>query len=296
MGNSGDNDKTASFSLALGPIESLKALEDLLFSFSRVGTPRMSSHWKTLARYRVINRRITVSLNDESDSTDLESPIKYRLARSHTDFYDAFQLLQHRFLDAGLTRTLAPVRVEPFHLRSDSQVVLASRGRQLIGCLTLLHGKNRLGLPLEHSHPRVFDRLPAKRFIGEVTSLAIDPQSRNTEVFVGLMQLTQLFASSVGIEYAVGVAHPKHARIYRRVMGFEIVGDEVPCTRVGGQPGVALAVKIDENTVCQPRWQSRFDLGRGNAVDLTPSPMSVSQRRFFERFISVDPSGLTRAA
>ncbi len=253
----------------------------------------MSSNWKAQARYRVTSRRVSV-LEREGLAAQHQL-IQYRLARSHDDFFEAFQLLQRRFRSAGLTRSSAPIRVEPFHLRDDCQIVLAMIGPKVVGCLTLLHGKNSLGLPLEHSHPSVFRRLPDKRTIGEVTSLAIDPESRNSEVFVGLMQLTQLFASSVGIEYAVGVAHPKHAKIYRRVMGFEIVGEEVPCTRVGGQPGVALAVKIDQNTVCQPRWHGRFDLSRGNDADLRPSPMDLGQRRFFQNFLC-DQGTSSRAA
>lgn len=246
----------------------------------------MSVDWKTRARYRVTCRRTPVPdapvLLPFSDTV---RPIEYRLARSHADYFDAFRLLQCRFAATGLTRSEDPIRVEPFHLRNDAQVMLAVRGCHVIGCLTFLQGKNPHGLPLERSHPGAFDNLPDKRLVGEVTSLAIDPECRNSEVFVGLMQLTQLFALGVDIEYAVGVAHPKHARIYRKVMGFEIVGDEVPCTRVDGQPGVALAVKIDHSATCPSRWHQRFNLARQNDTDLHPSPMTASQRSFFAEYV-----------
>ncbi len=246
---------------------------------------------KTFSTSHVISQRVSLKIAPQTAdaiSSDLTVSTDFRLACTHTDLYGAFHLLQRRYTASGLSASTQPIRVEPFHLWKESQVFVAVRSGKVVGCMTLLQPGNPAGLPLERSNVDVFDSLPQGARVAEVTSLAIDNEiaPHTSEIFLGLLQLVQLFALSSGIDHAVAVVHPKHAKVYKKAMGFRVIGDAAPCGRVDGRPGVALLGKIDQASLCLPRWQNRFAPDRDCDADLQPQPMTERQRRFFSYYMT----------
>jgi hypothetical protein len=223
----------------------------------------------------------------QSETFDV-SETEFRLASSQLDLFNAFQLLQRRYIASGLSQSKLPIRVEPFHLSSKAQVLVAVKRDRVIGCLTLVRAGSRAGLPLERSYPKILTELPVGARVAEVTSLAIDGEltSHSSLIFIGLTQLAQRFALSVNVDHIVAVVHPSRARFYGRAIGFRVIGNELPCSRVEGNPGVVLVGKVDGAALCRPQWQNRFSAPRGRDCELRPRPMTPREREFFARYVT----------
>jgi len=239
---------------------------------------------------KVISGRLSVvgaSYPDRLDC-DKEDSLRFRLATTRSELYAAFRLLQARYLATGLTKSHQPIRVEPFHLWRESQVLIATRLRRIVGCLTFVRPGPR-GLPSERTHASALESVPFDAKVGEVTSFAIARQShiRSVDIFLGLTQLVQKFGLYNDIEYVFAVVHPRHARFYQKSIGFQMIGDAVPCQRVDGNPGVALLGRIDRNTVSRSQWKSGYAPEAtipAGPLDLRPRSMNQAQREFFARF------------
>jgi hypothetical protein len=223
--------------------------------------------------------------------------IEFRLAETRLDLYSSFRLLQQRYVAAGLSTSKQPIRVEPFHFWRQSQVFVAIKSGRVVGCLTLVR-PGPFGLPSEHSHPEMMGVVPPGSAVGEVTSFAIsnDCGLHSLDIFLGLTQLVQRFGLHNGVEYIFAVVHPRHAKFYQRAIGFQVIGDELPCARVEGSPGVTLMVKLDANEECRPQWQDKYapDRTASSEADLRPRSMTESQKRFFSQYLP--PTEYRRAA
>ncbi|MDF1843970.1 MAG: hypothetical protein P1U77_21240, partial [Rubripirellula sp.] len=148
------------------------------------------------------------------------------------------------------------------------------------------------GMPSEHSHPEMLGAVPLGSAVGEVTSFAIAKNCglHSLDIFLGLTQLVQRFGIHNYVEYIFAVVHPRHARFYERAIGFKVIGEELPCERVKGSPGLALMVKLDANDACRSQWQECYDPKkvRDDDADLRPRSMTESQKRFFSQYLPLD--------
>ncbi|MEE2937381.1 MAG: hypothetical protein VYA84_15445 [Planctomycetota bacterium] len=238
---------------------------------------------------RLISGRFSVPSDDPSDE---QRPgwqeIEFRLAQTRLELYASFRLLQQRYSAAGLSTERQPIRIEPFHFWRQSQVFVALKNGQVVGCLTLVR-PGPFGMPSEHSHPEMLGFVPVGSAVGEVTSFAIAKNSglHSLDIFLGLTQLVQRFGIHNHVEYIFAVVHPRHARFYERAIGFQVIGEELPCERVEGSPGLALIVKLDANDACRSQWQDSYDPKKiaNDSADLQPRSMTESQRRFFSQYL-----------
>lgn len=91
------------------------------------------------------------------------------------------------------------------------------------------------------------------RRLAEVTRFAIDKQhSRCRPLLVNLFDFTLIYArrSRHFTDFVIEV-NPRHVGFYRRLLNFEVIGDERPCPRVQGAPSVLM--RLDLSVVDQKK-------------------------------------------
>ncbi|MGB0598546.1 MAG: N-acyl amino acid synthase FeeM domain-containing protein [Rubripirellula sp.] len=247
---------------------------------------------KPVKNTRLISGRLSVPSDEWSKiPRTVWDDLEFRLAKTRLELYSSFRLLQERYTAAGLSTDQQPIRVEPFHFWRQSQVFVAIRNGRIVGCLTLVR-PGPFGMPSEHSHPEMLGAVPLGSAVGEVTSFAIANNCgpHSLDIFLGLTQLVQRFGIHNHVEVIFAVVHPRHARFYERAIGFKVIGEELPCERVKGSPGLALMVKLDANDACRSQWQECYDLKevRDDDADLRPRSMTESHKRFFSQYLPLD--------
>ncbi len=228
-------------------------------------------------------------------SSQLE--IRYRTAKTREDLAGAFRLLQQRYQAAGLAKEVKTgMRVMPYQLSPTAQIFVADLAGQMIGTVTLVVDEPQK-LPLASSYPCAMADLQTRSAaLGEITSLAIDStKARRSEVFKQLSRLLTFFARARGLENLVAVVHPRHSRFYQHAMGFEIIGEEVPCDLVGGRPGVAVLGHVSDASRFATAWRRHYFDGGYDAETLVPHSISLRDQIHFAQFVQL-PAPLRRGA
>jgi hypothetical protein len=109
----------------------------------------------------------------------------------------------------------------------------ASRGDSLIGTLSLKFD-SKDGLLADALFKVEIDELrTAKRKLCQVSSLALDPQYGTKEMLASLFHLAYIYARLIYKSTDVLVeVNPRHAKFYKRNLGFTQVGNLRICARV----------------------------------------------------------------
>lgn len=103
------------------------------------------------------------------------------------------------------------------------------------------------GLPCDAIFHAELSALRARgRRLAEVSRLAIADRFRHARALLERMiNLIMLHARCTrGYDDFVIEVNPRHAGFYRRFLGFEVLGAERPCPRVGGAPAVLLRLDL----------------------------------------------------
>ena len=131
--------------------------------------------------------------------------------------------------------------------------LVAETGGALVGTMSLC--LERAGrLPADENFG---DRLALLRRQGrrlcEPTRLAIDA-GMSKQVFAALIHVSYLYAKRLrGFSDYVIEVNPRHVAFYRRMLGFEQLGGERPCSRVGA-PAVLLHLPLERMGAQIARW------------------------------------------
>ena len=219
-----------------------------------------------------------------------ESRVYVQTARTLKDLESAFRLLQQRYSGIGLSQLAGPLlRIMPYHLRSSSQVFIAKVAGQVVGTVTLVCNSKQ-GLPMSESFPDAIGNLvQTTNRIGEITSLAVDPEYESRgEVFAQLTRLLTFFARNENLEYLTAVAHPRHAKFYQRAMGAELVSDEKSYAAVEGKPGVAIVWSVSDDSRFRKKWRSHYFDGDFSPLELTPRPITIHQAKYFDILLQLN--------
>ncbi|MEM9588192.1 MAG: long-chain N-acyl amino acid synthase [Planctomycetota bacterium] len=211
------------------------------------------------------------------------------LARSQADLSDAFRLIFQSYFQAGLvSQKPSGIRLTPHHLLPTSEVLVA-RHRGKITSTVSLFGDGKLGLPMQTMYPQQINQLRDQGIrLAEVGSLADERKSqiRFIDTFAQLGRLLAQLAYARGYDGLVAVTHPKHARLYRRVMGFNQIGDLSDCPYANGNPAVALYLSFHEH-----RGTDLYDQYFGEAIpqkDLAAYRWPEETRRHFRKILERD--------
>ncbi|QDV26851.1 N-acyl amino acid synthase FeeM domain-containing protein [Aureliella helgolandensis] len=174
--------------------------------------------------------------------------IEVALARTRTELNAAFRLLYEAYVSAGLTaRNEEGIRRTPYHLLPTTEVFVAKYVGEVISTLTMI-ADNPSGLPMESMYAEEieFQRQNGLK-VAEIGCLADrrDSPTRFRNVIGRLSCLVVQVAQSRGMNGLVLATHPRHARFYKRALGFEQFGGLKSCPYAEGNPAVALVMNFE---------------------------------------------------
>ena len=189
-----------------------------------------------------------VCCSDSRAPYELQRKVNYKSAGSFDDRLSAFRLVYESYLGAGLIdANRYRMRVTPYHLQPETGVFIASLDNEVICTVTLIHD-SEIGLPIDSVYREEIDMKRAEGLkLAEVSSLAAAPSLSKQEFWQVFMKLTGLMAQSArlqGVHGLVIAAHPKHARFYSRLMGFEQIGELRSYPSVRNRPAVACCLDL----------------------------------------------------
>ena len=220
-------------------------------------------------------------------STEHRQP-EFAIARSELELEKAFQLCYCSYHRAGLVvDNPSGMRLTPYHLLEDSEVLIGKLDEVVFSTMSFFRD-GILGLPMEKMYQREIDGLRQLGLrIAEVGSLADRRSSprRYIETFVKLGRLLAQASASKGINALVIAVHPKHAKLYRRMMGFKRMGDLTQCPYANGNPAEALYLRFDQLSA---EIEEKFFGSPLSAEELEPYQWSQITREYFGRVLTND--------
>jgi hypothetical protein len=234
---------------------------------------------------------MATDFNDVCGNGEPAAEICYRIASTRREREAAFRLVYHSYLRAGLGENNPyEMRVTPYHLLESTDVFVAECRGQIAFTMSLIRD-GELGLPMESIYGEEVEQFRQQGLrLGEVSCLA-DRRAQTYGFFPVYMQTCRLMIQCARYRRLHGVVaavHPKHARFYRRYMGFRAFGREKTYPTVRNNPAVALWLefaRIDRD----PPLAYEFCFGEQIPFDnLQPQPISLVDREYFAPMI--DPS------
>lgn len=169
------------------------------------------------------------------------------LARTQDDLKQAFGLLYRSYVSAGLASSNSvEMRVTPYHALPTTEVFVAKVRGEVISTLTMTDD-NAWGLPMESMYGQEIAKLRSSKRIAEMGCFADRRESpaRFMRVFSALSRFIVQTAHTRGIAALVLAAHPRHAKFYERILGFQQLGGLTSCPYAQGNPAVALVMDFD---------------------------------------------------
>ena len=184
------------------------------------------------------------------------SDTECRIGSSPKELFAAFHLVYEQYLRSGLVKPNAyRMHITPYHLLPSTEVLVAL-DRGAVTCTMSVARDGELGLPMESVYP---DEIAGLRLQGlslaEVSCLAEkhDLMEETRSAVFHLMPLVAQLAYRRGVDRLLIAVHPRHARFYRRFLGFDVIAEERSHGRVCGAPGVGLAADLKLLAFNQPR-------------------------------------------
>ncbi|OYP33032.1 N-acyl amino acid synthase FeeM domain-containing protein [Rhodopirellula sp. MGV] len=224
--------------------------------------------------------------SDRSKAKRLAPGLRYQIANERNELHDAFALIYQSYLHAGLVQNNDNgIRLTPYHLLDSTEVFVTKLEDTVVSTISLI-GDGKLGLPLEsiyRHNVQIIRRRGLK--MAEIGSLADrrDSPVRFIETFAGMGRLLAQVAMSRGYDGLVAATHPKHARLYSRILPFEQIGCEATCPYANGNPAVMLALVFDDHRGSE--LYERFFGSLSQTSDTTPKPWSTDTLDHFSRFL-----------
>lgn len=228
--------------------------------------------------------------NERNSAGKAENRLTFALARSRDDLTQAFRLVFDSYFEAGLvTHKPSKIRLTPHHLMPTSEVLVAKLGHTVTSTMSIF-GDGYLGLPMESMYgPQIRELREKGLRLAEIGCLA-DRRMAHVRFMDAFMQLSRMVAQVCrvrGIDAVVAVMHPKHARLYRRLMGFEQIGDLTQCPYANGNPAVALCLNFNE---INERLHDMYFRDPWPQKDLAPYRWDRETRKHFREILERDNS------
>lgn len=213
--------------------------------------------------------------------------LNYKIAQSRDELRDAFGLVYRSYRRAGLVdENFDQLRLTPFHLLPTTEVFVTQLRGTVVSTVSLF-GDGELGLPLDSIYSQnvaLFRRRGLR--MAEIGSLADRRKSpvRFVETFAAMGRLLAQVAMQRGYHGLVAATHPKHARLYERILPFEQIGAGVDCPYANGNPAVMLALVFEDQRGSE--IYERFFGAMSDPTDTSPRPWSTETRRYFEKILT----------
>ncbi|EMI44609.1 N-acyl amino acid synthase FeeM domain-containing protein [Rhodopirellula sp. SWK7] len=216
----------------------------------------------------------------------LDSPLVYRIAHERDELSEAFGLVYRSYLRAGLVgENEEQIRITPFHFLPTTEVFVTRYMEQVVSTVSLV-GDGFLGLPLETIYPSEVKQLRANGLrMAEIGCLADRRESpvRFMETFATMGRMLAQAAKVRGYDGLVAATHPRHARLYKRILPFVQIGDVNECPYANGNPAVMLSLRFDDHK--GTNLYERFFGSMASALDVECRPWSNETRNYFKQFL-----------
>ena len=187
--------------------------------------------------------------------------LEYRIAATFADRSAAFCLVYAAYLRRGLgMRNPHEMRVTPYHLLPTTEILFAQSGEEVVFTMSLVKD-GQLGVPMEVVYgPEVAERRQRGLRFGEVSCLADCDGERSAflPIMVQMSRLVVQYSLKQGLDELLIAVHPRHARFYRRFMGFEVIGGERSYPTVRNRPAIALCMNFASLARHRPECYEMF--------------------------------------
>ncbi|MBS0510305.1 MAG: hypothetical protein JSR42_03840 [Proteobacteria bacterium] len=155
--------------------------------------------------------------------------------------------------------------------------IVASRGEHLVGTMTL-GVDTGTGLLADTLYKKEIDAVRRRGGkVCEITRLAMDPERGSQEALAGMVQILYILVSMVHKTTDIFIeVHPRHAGYYQRLLGYELVGQERTCPRVGA-PAVLLHLCGKKLDALVQRFAGGADSTTRSFYRLFPTPSVLTE-------------------
>ncbi len=239
-----------------------------------------------------LTRPVVPSIDPRRETSTIDG-VTYKIASCQEEREEAFRLVHDAYVTEGLMEPNAyRMRVTPWHLVPTTDIFVAIYEDEVVYTITLISDDSR-SVPMHAIYPDEVDALRAAGgYFAEVSCLAsrrgcFSPH-KMFDVFVQLVGLMFQYARYNDLQQLLIAVHPRHARFYRRALGFEQIGDLKAYQAVRSNPAVACAhdfarLDLQPYLLYDRVYATRFDWR-----DLLRQPMLPEQRDALRRLVDVD--------
>ena len=211
-----------------------------------------------------------INLPPTQQTTDAPVRFKIRLANDAGSRNHASYLIEKMYGWRGYTASgpkAAPNRV----------TLVASDAERALGTITVGFDSHE-GLVVDDLYRQEVDSLRVQgAILCEFTKLAVDRNQQSKELLAMMFHIAYMYARRLHrcTDLLIEV-NPRHVRFYQRMLGFEKLGDERSCPRVGGAPAVLLWLRLQHAQEQIARYGGQKDLA-AEARTLYPFVFSLEE-------------------
>ena len=130
--------------------------------------------------------------------------------------------------------------------RDPNKITLVAHQEDKIAGTVTLGLDSPAGLVVDELYKAEIDKLRAQgRKVAELTKLAVDEGGASKSVLAALSHIAFIYAFHIHkyTDFVIEV-YPRHVFFYKRMLGYEQIGEEKMCPRVGA-PAVLLHIDLD---------------------------------------------------
>lgn len=198
---------------------------------------------KTIVAFQSPNRLKDLCIDrsqvqDEGPTWASRQEFKVRLAHNEDRRKSASMLVEKMYSWRGYETDA--LKKDPNHI-----TLVAHQGDKIVGTVTLgLDSPS--GIAVDELYKAEVDKLRAQsRKVAELTKLAVDEGVGSKLVLAALFHIAFIYAFHIHkySDFVIEV-NPRHVPFYKRMLGFEQIGNEQICARVGA-PAVLLHLDLD---------------------------------------------------
>lgn len=191
------------------------------------------------------------------------APIRFSQASRWPELRGAFSLLYQNYLAKGLLRPdPLGLRYTHYNLLPESATFVAATPARTLATFSLIPDTRSFGLPMDALYRKELDRLRTGTRPAEISGLAVAPsyESVSLLLILNLVRLMYHYAGKIGVTDLVVACHPRHARLYTRLFGFEQMGPLRTYRAVNDAPAVALRLCLAD---AEERYRAEYGAGEG---------------------------------
>lgn len=181
-----------------------------------------------------------------------DGSVQASVATTLPELLEAAELVRERYEWRGyVTRSIKSDAVDRDHHAS----TLVARQRGLIVGTMTLGFDGPAGLWIDHTYPEEIARARAGgRVLCELTRLAVTPNSDSRRILSAMFGLAyQVGRLQHGTTDLYIEVNPRHAPVYRKLLGFKVASDVRVCGRVRA-PAVLLHLDIEQLDECVAQY------------------------------------------